>query len=203
MSGRARFLRKEGYSSLAIDLQAHGEAPGVGLTYGYLESESARSAVKFLYAKKSCHKVVALGNSLGGAASLLGEKPLNVDGYILEAVYPNIKDAVRNRLEIRAGVFGKVLAPLFYMQIPVRMGVELKSLRPYDAIKNIKSPVLIINGTDDKRTTLDEARSLYENAPQPKVFYQVEGAPHTNLYEYERENYKKAVLKFLEKYIYP
>ena len=201
MVGRSRFLRDQGYSSFAIDLQAHGETPGDKITFGYLESNSARAAVRFLYGKKACRKVVALGNSLGGAASLLGKEPLKVDGYILEAVYPSIEVAVTNRLKMFLGVLGEMLSPLLYIQIPARLGVDLNSLTPLDAIKNIRSPVLIINGTEDTRTTLNEARLLYENAPFPKQFYQVEGARHTNLYEYDRENYKKVIMEFLSKYI--
>ncbi len=45
------------------------------------------------------------------------------------------------------------------------------------------------------------ARSLYDNAPNPKEFYLMEGAAHTNLYEFDRENYQKIVLSFLSKYI--
>ncbi len=201
MIGRSDFLRQAGYSSFAIDLQAHGESPGEKITFGYLESNSARAAANYLYQEKSCPKVVSLGSSLGGAASLLGEVPLNVDGYILEAVYPSIEHAVENRLEMRIGSLGRILSPLLYMQIPLRLGVELESLSPLDAIKRIHAPVLVMNGESDKRTTLNEARSLYDNAPSPKAFFEVKGAPHTNLYEYDRETYKKVVLGFLEQYV--
>ncbi len=201
MLSRAVFLRNQGYSSLLIDLQAHGETQGEAITYGYRESTSARSAVKYLYAQKNCRKVVVIGYSMGGAASLLSDKPINVDGYILEAVYPTIEDVLKNRLNIYLGSLGQLLTPLFYMQIPLRLDVSLQSLRPLDAIKNVQAPVLIINGTEDKRTTATEARSLYDNAPNPKEFYLMEGAAHTNLYEFDRENYQKIVLSFLSKYI--
>ncbi len=201
MLSRAQFLRDAGYSSFLIDLYAHGETQGEAITYGYKEASSARSAVAFLYSVKECPKVVSLGYSLGGAASLLGEEPINVDAYILEAVYPTIEDALRNRLEMHMGIIGQKLSPLLYQQIPLRLGISLASLQPQDAIKNIKSPVLIIHGTEDKHTTLKEAQQLYENAPAPKEFFPMQGAAHVNLYEFDREAYKKIVLEFLEKYI--
>ena len=201
MVGRAIFLQEEGYSSFAVDLQAHGETPGERITYGYQESESAHSAVKFLYTQKNCSKVVSLGSSLGGAASLLGDKPIDVDGYILEAVYPSIESAVENRLKVRLGTFSEILAPLLYQQIPLRLGITLDLLQPVAVIKTVKSPVLIMNGTEDKRTTIEEAKSLYNNAPHPKKFVQIDGASHTDLYNHNSDLYKKVVLDFLSKYV--
>lgn len=201
MVSRTDFLVNNGYSSLAIDLQAHGETPGEQITFGYQESKSAHAAVKFLKNKKSCKKTVALGSSLGGAASILGQEPIKVDGYILEGVYPSIETAVRNRLSIRLGTVGEWLAPLFYEQIPLRLGVQLDRLKPSDAIRKIRSPVLIMNGTHDKRTTIADAKRLFDNAPEPKVFVEVKGAAHVNLYNYNPNQYKQVVLRFLNKYI--
>jgi len=197
MMGRALWLRDEGYTSLAIDLQAHGETVGDRITFGYREADSARHAVHYLYSEKSCAKVVTLGSSLGGAASLLGKAPIRVDGYILEAVYPSIEKAVENRLTIRLGPAGAMLAPLLYLQIPLWLDIERTSLQPIAAIKTIKAPILVINGTEDARTTLAEARKLFDHAPDPKFFYPVAGAGHVNLFRYQPETYKKKVITFL------
>ena len=201
MLGRAIFLKEEGYSSFTIDLQGHGETPGEGITFGYRESESAQSAVEYLRTKKYCTKVVTIGSSLGGAATLLGHSPIDVDGYILEAVYPSIEVAIERRLEIRLGAVGKILAPLLYLQIPFRLGIDLDALQPSASIRNIKAPVLIMNGTEDQRTTIGDARQMYINAPSPKEFVEFGGATHTNLYKYSPNEYKNTVLGFLSKYV--
>jgi uncharacterized protein len=196
MLGRSIFFRNEGFPSLAIDLQAHGEAPGEQITFGYKEAESARKAVTFLRTDKGCKSVVALGSSLGGAAALLGE-PLNVEGYILEAVYPGIEKAVKNRLKMRLGGMGDYIAPFLYNQIPIRLGIKLTELQPAEAIRHIKAPVLILNGTEDLRTTKEDALRLFKNAPEPKVLVWINGAGHTNLFEFNHSIYTKAVRKFL------
>jgi alpha-beta hydrolase superfamily lysophospholipase len=197
MVGRAIFLRKEGFPSLAIDLQAHGETPGKEITFGYKEAESARKAVRFLRQIKGCEKVIALGSSLGGAAALLGIEPLNVDGYILEAVYSRIEKAVQNRLRMRIGAIGDLFAPLLYRQIPVRLGIELVELQPVEAIRNVKAPVLILSGTEDLRTTKKDTLALFNNAPEPKTLVWINGAGHANLFKFDRDIYGEAVLKFL------
>lgn len=201
MVGRSLFFERNGYPSFAIDLQGHGESPGDEITYGYRESDSARTAVSYLRQNRGCDKVVALGSSLGGAAALLGVKPLDVDGYILEAVYPDIETAVRNRLRIRIGTLGDEFAPLLYEQIPLRLDIGLSQLQPAKAIRHIHAPVLLLNGTEDRRTTRDDALRLYENAPEPKKLIWFDGAQHTNLYEYDRSKYEKVVLGFLKTFV--
>jgi len=201
MIDRARFLKNAGYASFLIDLQAHGETPGEKITFGYLESESARLAIDFLRINKQCQKVASIGQSLGGAASLLGQKPLNVDAYILEAVYPTIEDAIRNRFEVRMGGLAHVVAPLYYFQIPVRLGIPLDALRPVDAIKNVKAPVLIISGDKDRYTTISDSSRLFANAPAPKKLWAIERAGHTDFYKFSPEQYKHTVLAFLSTHI--
>jgi pimeloyl-ACP methyl ester carboxylesterase len=198
MVGRARLVKEHGYSALVIDLQAHGESPGEEITFGYREARSAKRAVSFLRSEKKCETVVALGRSLGGAAALLGHEPLAVEGYILEAVYPSIEKAVGNRLQMRVGPLGKYLAPLLYRQIPMRWGIELEDLRPAQAIRRIRSPVLILNGTEDRRTTVQDAVELFGNAPKPKTLVWVEGAGHTDLFEFNRALYGEVMLRFLD-----
>ena len=201
MMGRAQRLMRAGYSSLAIDLQAHGETGGETITFGIRESKNAHDAADFLRQQKHCQKLVVVGSSLGGAAALLGAKPVMADAYIFEAVYPNIERAVRNRIAIRLGEFGALLSPLLYGQIPLRLNIQLAELQPEQAIKNINAPVLIINGSRDARNTLADANALYDSAPQPKQMAIIEGARHSNIFEHNPDQYEKIVLGFLHRFL--
>ncbi|WP_020407336.1 alpha/beta hydrolase [Hahella ganghwensis] len=201
MIDRARFLRNQGYSVFLIDLQAHGESPGSEITFGFREAQSASDALKFLRIIQGCEKVVSLGYSLGGAASLLGRKPLEVDAFILEAVYPSIQSAVYHRLEMRMGPVANLLAPLLYLQIPLRLDIPLASLQPIHAVQQIKAPVLIIAGMKDQHTPLAESRRLYEAVAAPKQFWAVEGAVHTDFYRYAPTHYRQKVGDFLSTHL--
>lgn len=104
MVGRARVLRAAGYTVLLVDLPAHGESPGTHVTFGARESAGARAALAYLRAAAPGERVGALGVSLGGAALLLGDGPpaaAAADAVVLEMVYPDIRDAVADRLRIR------------------------------------------------------------------------------------------------------
>ncbi|MGH1376728.1 MAG: alpha/beta hydrolase [Alphaproteobacteria bacterium] len=94
MIKRAKFLKAKGYSSLLFDFQAHGETKGEFITFGYKEARNAEKVVSYTKALKECSRVGIIGQSLGGAASLLGKAPLSADALVLEAVYPDIEAAL-------------------------------------------------------------------------------------------------------------
>ena len=201
MIGRARFLKEAGYSSLLFDFQAHGESPGKGITFGHLESANARAAVAAARSRFQCNRVAAIGQSLGGAAALLGAEPLQVDALILESVYPTLAEAVADRLRIRFGEAGPLLAPLLTFQLKPRLGIEIQALRPIDHIAGFAGPVFVLSGVEDQHTRIDEARRLFSAAREPKVFWAVQGAAHVDLYQFSSELYRRRMLEFLDKYI--
>lgn len=197
MAGRAEFLFDAGWTSLAIDLQAHGETPGKMITFGYREANDARNGVDYLR-KQGCATVVAIGQSLGGAAALLGHGPVAADGFVLESVYPTIEDAVANRLAVRFGGLGRLAAPLLYWQIPLRSGVGREELRPVQAIRKIKVPVLVAGGTRDSQTPAQETRRLFDAAGGAKTLWLVEDAIHEDLYDFNPAEYRLRLLRFLD-----
>ena len=184
-----------------IDLQAHGETKGENITFGYEESKSAKTAVRYLRQKENCQKIASLGQSLGGAASLLGNSPLNVDAFIIESVYSKIETAVFNRLDMRFGMLANILAPMVYQQIPLRLGIPLDELQPIEAISKVHAPILIVAGSKDKHTTLSESRNMYSKAPNPKEILVLEGAKHVDFYQFSPEKYRSKIVDFLAAYL--
>lgn len=201
MVGRAKFLLKAGYSVLLIDMQGHGETSGENITFGFRESYDAHEALGFLRAKVKGRKVGVIGVSLGGAASLLGESPVNADAVVLEAVYSSIENAVKNRISIRLGKVGAYLAPLLTWQIEPRLGIPLEALSPLKAVERLKAPVMMIAGTEDRHTLREESRRLFEHAPEPKQLWLIEGAQHQNFHLYAKAEYEKQVLAFFRVYL--
>jgi len=198
MIARARLLRDAGYSSLLIDLQAHGESAGQHITFGYLESANARSAVRLLHEKFHCKKVAAIGQSLGGAAAVLGKEPLQVEALVLESVYPTIREAVEDRLRIRLGNLGALLTPILLLQLEPRLGVGEDELQPIRHIGEFHRPLLILGGEVDQHTTLEETKRLYAAASEPKQLWTVPGAAHVDLQRFAPAEYSRHVLAFLK-----
>lgn len=201
MIGRARFLHAHGYAVLLFDFHAYGESEGERTSFGHGEAADAAAAVDLLRSLLPGERLAAVGFSLGGAACLLGPRPLPVDTLVLEAVYPDLADAVANRLRLRFGPLGPWLAPLLTLQVYPRWGLRLDQLRPIDAITRLRVPVLIVAGTDDGRTTLADSRRLFAAAPEPKEFWPVPGAAHTNFQRFAPAAYEARLLAFLDRYL--
>lgn len=203
MLGRARFLNAAGCAVLLFDFQAHGESPGSRITFGHLESRDARAAVRFARAQLPGERVGVVGVSMGGAAALLAEPPLEADAFVLEMVYPTLEEAVADRLRMRLGTWGGKLSPLLTTQLRPRLGVGAEEMRPVERVAGVAGPKLFVAGARDRHTTLEESRRLFEAAPGPKELWVIEAAAHTDLHAAAREEYERRVLDFFKKTLHP
>jgi alpha-beta hydrolase superfamily lysophospholipase len=198
---RARFLNEAGYAVLMFDFQAHGESIGSHITFGYLESRDAQAAVAFARNRFPGKPVGVIGLSLGAAAAVLANPPLDVQALVLEMMYPTVVDATKDRIAMRFGPAGRVLSPLLTSQLRLRIGCTTDDLQPAVAVETNTIPKLFIAGTADRDTTFQESKAMYANAAEPKAFVAFDGARHQDLLAFAPEQYKKATLDFLEKYL--
>jgi uncharacterized protein len=204
MEGRAVFLHDRGFTVLALDFQASGESTGDHVTYGARESLDAGAAMAFLRDTARYERVGVIGVSMGGAATLLGQGPVAADAFVLESVYPTIRQAVSNRLGTWLGPLGGVArlftTPVIYFVGSVA-GVKETELQPISRIAAIRAPLLLIAGTDDPYTPIAEAESLFARAPNPKTFWAIDGAAHVDLHDYTPRDYERRVGAFLEEHL--
>lgn len=201
MLDRARYLKSLGYSVLLIDLQAHGESGGKHITFGYLESLDAEAAIRFLRENAPNERIGAIGTSLGGAALLLAKYSQPIDAIILESVYSTIELAGENRIRRFLGplsVFAKY--PLLW-QLSLRLGIKPSDLHPIDRIGDINCAVLVMSGTEDLSTKIEESKELCAHAKEPKECWWIPGAAHIDLYKYAEKQYEDKVRIFFEKYL--
>jgi pimeloyl-ACP methyl ester carboxylesterase len=185
-SSRASFTRHAlwlnglGYAVLAIDFRGHGGSASVPRTFGLYEARDAAAGLAFLRAGQPNRKVGVIGTSLGGAAALLGDDgPLHVQAMVLQAVYPDLRRAIRNRI---TRVAGRPVAwlgePLLSLQSWPRYGVPPSRIAPIDGLSRFHGPVLIIGGTADSNTKLDDTQRFYQAARGPKQLWLLQGVGH-------------------------
>jgi fermentation-respiration switch protein FrsA (DUF1100 family) len=202
MLDRARLFHREGFAVLLFDFQAEGESPGEAITFGYLEAKDARAAFDELRRRAPGERVAVLGESLGGAAAVLADPPLEADAMVLEAVYASFDTAVENRIAMQLGPPGPLLAPLLTpfltWQVRPRLGFGTDALRPAVRVANLHMPLLIIGGDADLHATLAETKLIYANANEPKELWIIAGAHHQDFYRLEGGRYERRVLDFLK-----
>ena len=200
MVDRARLFHDEGYATLLIDLQAHGESEGEHITAGYLERLDVAAAVQLARRRKPNRPVAVVGASLGAAATLLAS-PLDIDAFVAEAVYPTIEEAIDNRVRSRLGFLSPLATQMLLIQLKPRLGVSTSQLRPIDYINKIGCPLLIISGSDDRYTTRAETERLFQAAREPKQLEIFSGAAHVDLHHFDPEKYAGVVVKFLKNHL--
>ncbi len=197
MLSRAKLLLGHGFSVLLIDLQGHGETPGVAITMGSRESGDVRAALGWLKRTVPSRRIGVIGCSLGGAAVLLSPQPSGFDAVVLEAVYPRVARAIENRIRIRLGPLAPALTPLLLVQLQPRLHISPRDLEPIRSIDRLGSPVLVVAGSRDQHTTLAESEELFRAAVQPKRLWVVSGARHQDFLSFDPAGYDSEVIGFL------
>lgn len=201
MLGRARFLHREGYATLLVDLQAHGESTGERITFGAREAAGVRVALDFLRQQSPGEKAAVIGVSLGAASTVLAGLSPAPHAVVLESMYPTIEDAVGNRLTMVLGPAGPVLSGPLLWQLPLRAGVAASDLQPIGHIARLGAPLLIASGAQDRHTTWAETARLFDAAAQPKELWRVDGAAHVDLHAFDAPAYEQRILAFLGPYL--
>lgn len=203
MLGRARFLRAAGYSVLLIDLPAHGESSGDRIGFGALEAAGVSAALRHLRSELPGERIGVIGVSLGAAALVLSRPAPAPDAAVLESMYPTLEEAVSNRLVLRFGPAGRLLAPLLLWQLPLRLGVSADALRPILGVSALAAPLLVASGMEDRHTLWPETERIFSAAQQPKQLWAVPGAAHVDLHAYDAPAYRARILGFLAQYLRP
>jgi len=203
MLERARFLNKAGYSVMLIDLPAHGESTGNRISFGFHEAKGVTAALRYLTQQLPDEKIAIIGVSLGAASVVFASMPAPPSAVVLESLFPSITEALIDRLNLHMGVLGTYFAPLLLWQLPYKIGVSAKQLRPIAAISAIHAPVLIASGSKDQHTTRAETSRLFQAANAPKELWIIKGAGHEDLHTFDRQIYETRILIFLAKYMQP
>jgi uncharacterized protein len=202
MLGRARLLRAAGYSVLLVDLPAHGESGGARIGFGAREGAGVRAALRFLRDALPGEPIGVIGVSLGAAALVLSRPSPAPDAVVLESMYPTLADAVANRLALRLGEAGRLLAPALLWQLPLWLDdLSADDLRPIVALADLAAPVLIASGTQDRHTTWAETLRLFDAARPPKALWAVQDAAHVDLHAHDPDAYRARVLAHLAQHL--
>lgn len=194
----ARF-NEAGYAVMAIDFRGHGESSDAPKSYGVYESIDAHSAFNWLKEKQQGAKIGVIGVSLGGAAALIGDSPLPADAMVLQAVFPDIKRAIKSRVKsVTNDYAAAMIEPLLSYQSIIRYGVWPNDISPIISVKNYRGATFIMGGADDIYTPPSEIREFQKSADPANKPWIVEGKSHRGASGLRTDEYFDRTIAFFD-----
>jgi uncharacterized protein len=159
---RIRHLQELGFSVLAIDYRGFGQSTEA-LPSEAMANEDARAAWQWLARTYPQRDRYIFGHSLGGALAVqLAAEVSDAKGLIVEGTFTSIPDVFRS---FKWGWLP--ITPLITQRFEAA-----------DKIARVRSPVLVVHGSEDSLIRPELGRALFEKATAPKRFVLVEGGTH-------------------------
>ena len=191
---------KNGYATLIPDNRGHGTSEGL-VTYGLGEEADVHAWASWLMEQKHVGKLYGFGASLG--ASVLLES-LNQENrfraVVAESAYSDFVAIGRERMARQAPTWLNWTAPLVVNSGLVwtrwRYGADLGRASALEAVRRTRTPVLLIHGRDDEKTSPENSVRLAEANRAVTQLWIVSGSHHADAWSTTGAEFEQRVLQF-------
>jgi fermentation-respiration switch protein FrsA (DUF1100 family) len=184
-ASRIRPYLDRGYGLLLVEYRGYGGNPGRATERGLYND--GRAAMTFIADEGvPVDDVVLYGESLGGGiaveiAAEQGRASKAVGALVLEAPLSSVTD----------------VAAYHYPLVPVRWLLKDR-FESASKIGDVRTPVFIIHGENDRIVPTGFGRALFETAKEPKESWWVSGGGHEDLHHF---GLQAAVIDFLARHV--
>lgn len=180
--------RRRASRVVMIDLRGHGDATPDGAGLGDPDVEDIAALVEAL-AVDDRHAVVVIGRSLGATVGILAAAQCpRIDGVVAIAPYETLRVPLTNRIRLR-GLPEWPAVPIT-IRLLAAMGRRPRSTRA--AAGRLRTPLLVVQGTDDSISPEPGARAIAEAASR-STYELVEHAGHGDHWDLEPARLDAAV----------
>lgn len=195
---QAKVCHGLGWATMLVDFRGSGGSDGNTTSLGYHEAKDVQAAVRLAKDQGLARPLVLYGQSMGGAAVLRSIAALDVqpDGIILESVFDRMHETVRNRFH-NMGMPSFAAAELLVFWGGVQIGCSGFAHNPADYACSCDCPTLLLHGSDDHNTTVDNGRAVYCQLAGSKKMVVFEGVGHTSLCSADPKQWTSVVGEFL------
>jgi fermentation-respiration switch protein FrsA (DUF1100 family) len=173
-------LRQLGLNLLAFDYRGYGESEGVPNEKGLYHD--AQAAYRYLREDLGvpADRIVVFGHSLGSAVAIDLVSRVSAGGLIVEGAFTS---AIERGQEL-------------YPFIPVRW-IAASRYSSIEKISKVTIPKLFLHARGDEVIPLAHGRRLYEAAPPPKAFVELDGG-HGDTFDVDSASYFGSIAGFLQ-----
>jgi fermentation-respiration switch protein FrsA (DUF1100 family) len=172
-------LRQLGLNLMAFDYRGYGESEGAPSEAGLYRDAIAA----YRYLRESVgvppDRIIVFGHSLGSAVAVDLVSQVPAGGLIVEGALTSVIER------------GQELYPF----IPVRW-IAVSRFPSFEKIARVTVPKLFLHATGDEVIPLRHGRRLYEAAPPPKTFVELQGG-HGDAFDVDSAKYFGSIQRFL------
>ena len=207
--GHSKWLQKNGYASVLLEVRGHGQSDGDRISLGYEETADVQAVVDYIRSQSVYDDapIVVQGVSMGGAIAVnaFGQMP-DIDGLIAMSAYSSFSDVVGDTMR-GYGAPGflcslekalmELYMPLFFESAP--------EATPIRQVRNIGSrPALFIACTGDTGVLPENTQRLLSAAPDHCASWLKDSWEHFIINDCDFANmeqdteYCDRILRFLE-----
>jgi pimeloyl-ACP methyl ester carboxylesterase len=201
---RAAESNHRGYGVLLFDLRNHGESGKAYTTIGIFESRDVCAASQWVRQKAGNRPQVLWGVSMGASSALLAAKQCpGFAAVISDSSFLSFRDTVGHHLTLFFRLPAFPIANLIVAITALRVGFNPDDGDVDRAIRELKSPIMFIAGSADRRMPPALAEQMFRDASNPlKEILIVPGAGHGEAFAKDRQQYLSSVYRFLERVRY-
>lgn len=197
----AKFLKEAGYSTFLFDFRSVGDSAGNHISLGAAEWRDVVAAydyVKQLPETKG-KKIGYLGVSMGAATTITAVGESGKGDFVIASVpFAGFYSQLLFRIE-QEHLPAFVFAPALRLALPFLFGFDYSSYDPIKLVGKIHVPLIIFQAKRDDYVNPAAELAVYKAANEPKELWQAD-AGH-DIFKTKPEEFEKAVLDFLGKYV--
>jgi uncharacterized protein len=194
----AKVLNALNYNVLLVDFRGTGGSSGNNKTLGVKESQDVALVMNDARQSRLQSPIVLYGVSMGTAAILraVAQERVKPDAIMLELPFARLLNAVRSRFRV-FNVPSFPGAELLVFWGGVQYGFNGFEHNPEVYAQQVRCPTLVLQGKQDRWTSMAEINALFNNLKGPKQLVVFPKAGHQLLVTADKERWQQNVTGFL------
>jgi fermentation-respiration switch protein FrsA (DUF1100 family) len=185
------------------DSRGHGQSGGRYCTYGFRESADLIRILDELGTQGlPVSRVALVGHSMGAATAVYAAvRDKRIQAVVLESCYRDLRTAIRDYARLLIPFIPEFLIRQAEKRASRKAGFDLDALSPLSHMSRLEIPVLIVQGTADRRIKPPYAQEHFDAASEPRELYWIEGARHGRVWRDGGLAYQEKLRAWLEEHM--
>lgn len=200
-AGGAELSFRMGHNLLLVDQRAHGKSQGTTISFGILERRDVLAWVNYAMDRFGKDiKILLFGVSMGASTVLMASEmtmPSNVKGIVADCPYSSPMEIIMHVAK-KMPIPAFLIRPFVILGAKIFGGFDILECTAEGAVKNSKTPILIIHGESDGFVPCDMSDISSAN-PAMVTRHTFPNADHGISYLVDTPRYQNIVTEFSNK----